>query len=228
MPVVIVDIRPTRRKKIKEAAEHITGANVRAVAHLADANVAPDVILLHIGSEQEAQKPREVTEILETYQGRAWILCYRGGQNRVAFECASPNVAIFPAPVHALEPELEFLRTVEQVLANWTARETLPDGWFYDTVTGFNPLLEAKLDVLSAALAAGTVSADRVKPLRSLYATAFSNSQYQITFDESGNLLLDRDCLFESVAHLRRVFFHEEVGQLKTDGRRDTEDGGAL
>lgn len=225
MPVVIVDIRPTRRGKILEVAQRIAGDAAHSVPHL-DAVDAPDVILLHIGLEQETRKPGEVTEILRAHQERAWILCYRGGQNRVAFECASPNVAVFPAPVDALEPEIEFLRTVEQVLAKWADRETLPAGWFYDTVTGFDPVLEAKLDVLSAALTEGTVSADRVRPLRSLYPSAFSSSQFQTTFDESGNLQLDRDGLFESVAHLRRVFFHEEVGQLAAKSQGYAEDGG--
>lgn len=224
MLVVIVDIRPTRRRKIQEVAQRIAGNSVSAVAHLGAADATPDVILVHIGLEQEAQRRGEVTDILRAHQERAWILCYRGGQNRVAFECASPNVAVFPVPVDALNPEIEFLRTVEQVLAKWVERETLPAEWFHDTVTGFDPVLEAKLDVLGAALTEGTVSADRIRSLRSLYPTAFCNSRHQITLDESGNLQLDRERLVESVAHLRRVFFEEEVGEF--EAQSSAQDGG--
>jgi len=226
MLILIVDVRPTRRRKIHEVAKRIAGDAVLPVAHLEAADAAPDVILLHIGPEQEAQKPGEVTEILRRYQERAWVLCYRGGKDRIAFECASPNVAVFPAEVDGLEPGVEFLRTVEQVLIKWPERETLPAKWFYETVTGFDPVLEAKLDVLSVALTEGRVSSVRLGPLRDLYPTAFSRSPYRTAFDESGTLLLDRDHLGESVAHLRQIFFHEEVRQLEVKNKDNADNDG--
>jgi hypothetical protein len=199
MKVAIIDCRDERRLVLERVARLVT-ADVTPLDFLGKADLSPDVLLLHVGADQEADD--DIEQVLSRFQGGTWVLCYYGGAPVPAAEnCASPNVAVFHASVGSISPSEDFVRTVQKVLARWPERATLAEEWFRETVTGFDPVLEAKLDVLEAILKGEQPAADRLKRLMGSYRKAFG---------ESGEVIVDHERPLRSVARIRNIFFHEE------------------
>jgi len=197
--VLVIDCREERGKKLEEC--------VRACGHKAvtyglgmdvPGELRPELLLLHIGDAQVDQGD-DIAQTIGRF-GDCLILCYRGGiASWPAENCPMVNVALFPPLVPMDEPGEDLLRTVRQVLAQWAQREHLGREWFRSIVTGFDPVLEAKLEVLIAALKGAKLPEERLMLIRSKCPRAFT---------EDGRLACDGTP--QSVARLRKIFFNED------------------
>jgi len=198
MKVAIIDCREQRRSYLKKVAKHVTD-DVTDVAYFRQADVRAEVVMLHVGDDQQAHD--NIEQVLARFRDQSWVVCYYGGAPvAAAKDCSWPNVAVFPASVDSITPGEDFVRTIQEVLARWPERASLTDEWFRETVTGFDSVLEAKLDVLAAVLKDRTPLADRLKRLRRLYRKAFDNN---------GELILNPNAV-QSAARIRNIFFNEE------------------
>jgi hypothetical protein len=197
MKVAIIDCREQRRSHLEAVARYVTD-DVTAVAYLRQADVRAEVVLLHVG---DAQQPSDnIEQVLARFRDQSWVVCYYGGAPvAAAKDCSWPNVAVFPASVDSITPGEDFVRTVQKVLAKWPERVSLTDEWFRETVTGFDPVLEAKLDVLAEVLKDHAPPADRLRRLRRSYRKAF---------DDKEELILNANAV-QSTLRIRKIFFHE-------------------
>jgi hypothetical protein len=202
MRVSVIDFRDQRRGWLARALSG-DGHEVTSLAFVGTNNApASDLVLLHVGDDQDEVEMDGggIGHLLNIY-GHAGVvvLCYYGGSPvEVAKQCKFTNVAIYPTPVDSVNPDSDFLRTVRAVLAKLPDREALPADWFRSTVTGFDQLLEAKLEVLVAALKGEGPPQNRLDLLRNKFPDAFLN----------GRLGCDRTPA--SVARLRKILFNEE------------------
>lgn len=201
MKVAIIDFREDRGERLKKLVE-LTGADVSAVvtgADLEEAAPPPDLLLLHVGPEQEGVG--SIQEDLDRFRPHSWILCYSGTQPvSAATACKATTVSVFPASVAMNDPGQDFTRTVQKVLTLLPQQATLQEDWFRSAVTGFDVVLEAKLDVLLSALKGDQPPPDRLAKIRKICPAAF---------DDKGELRVDARNRLDSVARLRRLFFHE-------------------
>ena len=203
MLVTIIDARDARRERL---AEELALAGVNHVQSLHDGThwppgaAHPDLLLLHVGSYQEDEGD-SIATLLEQFRQHSWILCYYGGDVvEAAAGCDAAQVAVFPSAVEAEDPGQDLVRTVQKVLSLLPERSSLPEDCFRSAVTGFDVLLEAKLDVLTSALTGEAPLPDHLTELGKIYPGAY---------DDKGQLLVPPGNRLEGVAHLRKMFFHE-------------------
>jgi hypothetical protein len=202
--IIIIDMQEGRRAQLDSLAKAVTQdvVSVEAYGDIAAGGAVPDLVLLHVGDNQATAMGDDIASILETFLNESWVLCYTGGiPVQAAKLCPSPNVAVFAATVDPDHPEDDFLRTVQHVLSALQQRGSLPENWLRLTVAEFDPILEAKLDLLAAILQTGEPpAAKRVAALRERYPKAFR---------EGGDLVVDRDHSIQTVARLRKILFQE-------------------
>jgi len=198
--IAIIDLRDSRRERLAESATgRATVHPVRVGSVLSETTSRPDLVLLHVGRDQEAAGD-SIHRLLERFHD-SLTLCYSGGfPVEAATSNKSPSVAVFPAFVEMDDVGVDFVRTVNKVLDLFPQRASLEDGWFRSAVKGFDAILEAKLDVLSSILQREEPAASRKRLLRKHYPSAFGTD---------GNLLVHNESFIESVGQIRRVLFHE-------------------
>lgn len=202
MRITIIDARDVRREHLAKLARQVT-KDVNPVpfgTKISQDIPSPDLVLLHVGVYQE-DNGDVIADLLDRFQPHSWILCYYGGEPvEAATRCTSLAVAVFPAPVDQDDPGPDLARTIHKVLSMLPERSSLPEGSFRSVVTGFDILLEAKLDVLTSVLCNITPLADHLAELRKIYPQAFG---------DEGELLVPQEDLLQSVADLRKLFFNE-------------------
>jgi hypothetical protein len=203
MPVCIIDFRDERRNWLSMELQARGHAVTQVACVGGDHAPNADLVLLHVGGDQEELETgfgSSIERLLNSYQDVGCVvLCFFGGSPAdVARRCAFPNVAVYPAAVDSYNPDTDFLRTVMAVLGNLAHREALPPDWFRSLVNGFDPILEARLEVLVAVLKGADVPEGRLNLLRSKCPGAFSE----------GRLVCDGTP--KSVDRLRKILFNED------------------
>lgn len=195
----IIDSKKHRGQRLKEIAEQC-GFQATAVETLGNEALDADIILLHVGDEQE-EYGDVIAELLDKFQSTAWVVCYYGGSPVTAASvCTSPTVALFKASVGSESPSDAFERVVKKVLAALTQRSSLPKEWLREHVAGFDALLEAKLCLLDAVLRETALPLDDVKRIR-------TNGAYGDAFDGDAKLIFTQGR--DDAARLRQILFHE-------------------
>ena len=183
------------------------GVHATAVETLGNGTLDADIVLLHVGDEQE-EYGDSIAALLDRFQNSAWVVCYYGGSPvTAARRCASPNVALFNASVGSETPSDAFERVVKKVLAALPQRSLLPKEWLREHVADFDPLLEAKLCLLDAVLRETALPLDDVKRIR-------TNRAYDDAFDGDAKLIFTRGR--NDAASLRQILFHEAPRDQKS------------
>lgn len=171
--VLIIDCRPKRLAALASWLANdlkVTAFEARKRKEAPPESSRSDLVLLHISKVQaEAEsgidKLGAIVDEIVTRGGR--VLGYRGGQMIDSLAAKQgPHFALFPIPVLADRVDEDLKKVIAAVTRQLPAQATLPDSWFSDTVTGFNPLLERELEILTAVLKRTTPPADTVNALQ--------------------------------------------------------------
>jgi hypothetical protein len=158
MRVAIIDFRKTRREAIVEwlseaghepiGTEHFEEGDARMVSN-------PELVLLHVGVEQNRN---EVNSAIERFGGSVWTIGYTGSASVAAVAPQHTRYQQFPPDVPGDSFPVEFRNTVAQVLMDMGPVPHLSTERFKEIVSGFSPLLEAKLSALISKITDGAIT----------------------------------------------------------------------
>jgi hypothetical protein len=193
MAIAVIDWRPKRRLAMRTWLAQ-QSHEVFDVAKQSAFRNQPDVglLLLHIG-ESQVDEGDNLADIVAEFCTRSWIVCYSGDPESIREFALGlvEGVAVFPKPVSADVFDDDFKKVLAKVLCKLPSRESIPQNWLRETVNGFNPELERRLEVLISVLSCKQPSSESLK------ATGVA-----IPAGE-----LDLSNLRRSAGSLRKVFF---------------------
>jgi hypothetical protein len=153
MSIAVIDYRHTRRDALDEwlSAKGYDVSPAPARTELHQNPMSVDLLLLHIGEAQE-EEGDDIAAIVEEFRNRSWIVCYSGDPARILKfgQVFGDDIGIFPVPVYALDED--FKSVLASVLRELPSRGSMPSSWLKNTVNGFNPDLERRLEVLTTVL----------------------------------------------------------------------------
>ena len=171
--VLIIDCRPQRLAALASWLRNdlkVTAFEARKRKEAPPESSRSDLVLLHISKVQaEAEsgidKLGAIVDETVTRGGR--VLGFRGG-NMIDSIAAKQGLhfVLFPIPVIGERLDEDLKKVIAAVTRQLPSQTTLPDSWFSDTVTGFNPLLERELEILTAVVKSATPPADAIKALQ--------------------------------------------------------------
>lgn len=208
MLVAIVDCDDQRRPKLVRLVASTGNSAVPAPTRNAlnvgqNLELLPDLLLLHVGESQQ-DAGDNIKNVLAEFSS-ALVLCYTGGTAVTAARVRTdPNVALFPGVVPMGQVDGDFERVIHKVVSLWPQREELPPDWFRSAVTGFDPILEAKLEILCSLLRGKEPPSELVNKFKPKYPTAFLNDS------------LCQQGQPEALASLRKVLFNENFAESKS------------
>jgi hypothetical protein len=173
MRVMIIDCQDTRRDLI-ETWLRSEGHEAISYAHRDDIDMSaqsPDILLLHIGVNQEGQYGPErrrdaVKDILAELSATVWTIGYSGGAiAEAAMHGDYSKYARYRPQVAGDEFPRNMRNVIFKSLEGIASSRQLDEQSFKSLVTGFDLILEYKLESLVSVLRDGTIDDDVIQEL---------------------------------------------------------------
>jgi hypothetical protein len=106
---------------------------------------------LHVG-ESQGDEGDDLQAIVTEFSADSWVVGYSGTHRAIKEfqQIQAAGFAVFPEPVADFDDD--FKRVVARVLRDLPSRRLLPPNSLKEAVTGFDPVLERRLEVLVSVL----------------------------------------------------------------------------
>jgi len=173
MKVMIIDCQEKRRSLIEKWLGQ-EGHEAIAYSHVGDHSEdsqMPDILLLHIGVNQEAPYSQEnrterVAEILERFCTKVWTMGYSGGAiAEAAMRIDYPKYARYRPQVPGDDFPIGMRNVTSKILVESDNSRQMDQQTFKAIVTGFDQIREYQLQSLATVLKNGTIEDDLLQEL---------------------------------------------------------------
>jgi len=203
MNIVVIDCKGARRELIASWLRPM-GHHVKPVpswSALDAGSLSSDLLLLHVGATQ-GDNGNDLGVLLAKFEPTPWTIGYSGGAVPQAVEnFSSSRFSIFPPKVAGDNFPLGMKNVISRVLEGVSGGGRFGVQEFKSIVTGFNPLLEIKLQTLLAVLRKDIVPATVLQILQKAHPEVvdLEREQLRLTSEDSVASAVDiRNKLFGS------------------------------